>query len=187
MNEHIECYAGDKRKSMRAGGVLWEGMGLHEDLKRLRLVRGLSNDSGLNNCFLNVVIQGVWHLRSFREALLDLRPQVVALSCIKTRNAATPMLVLFPEGSSFPLLDVQDLEARGGLPEDMRVLRALWNIFKAFAEPREELLEAAADQAAQTASGSGSLANGACPSQAVSLIPSIPFFLSLPSCAYLSR
>ncbi len=61
---------------MRAGGVLWEGMGLHEDLKRLRLVRGLSNDSGLNNCFLNVVIQGVWHLRSFREALLNLRPQV---------------------------------------------------------------------------------------------------------------
>ncbi len=69
-------FAGDKRKSMRAGGVLWEGMGLHEDLKRLRLVRGLSNDSGLNNCFLNVVIQGVWHLCSFREALLDLRPQV---------------------------------------------------------------------------------------------------------------
>lgn len=61
---------------MRAGGVLWEGMGLHEDLKRLRLVRGLSNDSGLNNCFLNVVIQGLWHLRSFREALLDLKPQV---------------------------------------------------------------------------------------------------------------
>ena len=72
----MECCAGDKRKSMRAGGVLWEGMGLHEDLKRLRLVRGLSNDSGLNNCFLNVVIQGVWHLRSFREALLNLRPQV---------------------------------------------------------------------------------------------------------------
>ncbi|BDA41097.1 probable inactive ubiquitin carboxyl-terminal hydrolase 54 at C-terminar half [Coccomyxa sp. Obi] len=120
--------AGDKRKSMRAGGVLWEGMGLHEDLKRLRLVRGLSNDSGLNNCFLNVVIQGVWHLRSFREALLDLRPQ--------------------------------DLEARGGLPEDMRVLRALWNIFNAFAEPREELLEAAADQAAQGASASSPIANG---------------------------
>ena len=65
---------------MRAGGVLWEGMGLHEDLKRLRLVRGLSNDSGLNNCFLNVVIQGVWHLRSFRESLLDLRPQVQSSS-----------------------------------------------------------------------------------------------------------
>ncbi len=55
----------------------------------------------------------------------------------------------------------QDLEARGGLPEDMRVLRALWNIFNAFAEPREELLEAAADQAAQGASASSPIANGA--------------------------
>lgn len=54
----------------------------------------------------------------------------------------------------------QDLEARGGLPEDMRVLRALWNIFNAFAEPREELLEAAADQAAQGASASSPIANG---------------------------
>lgn len=72
------CVSGDKRKSMRAGGVVWEGMGFHEDLKRLRLVRGLSNDSGLNNCFLNVVIQCLWHLRSFREALLNIKPQVRA-------------------------------------------------------------------------------------------------------------
>lgn len=41
------------------------------------------------------------------------------------------------------------------------MLRALWNIFNAFAEPREELLEAAADQAAQSASGPAPLANGA--------------------------
>lgn len=66
---------------MRAGGVLWEGMGLGEDLARLRLVRGLSNDSGLNNCFLNVVIQALWHLRSFREALLALEPQARRPSC----------------------------------------------------------------------------------------------------------
>ncbi len=68
--------AGDKRKSMLAGGVQWEGMGDKEGVKRLRLVRGLSNDSGLNNCFLNVVIQCLWHLHSFREALLSLQPQV---------------------------------------------------------------------------------------------------------------
>jgi len=48
------------------------------DLKRLRLVRGLSNDSGFNNCFLNVVIQSLWHLRPFREALLGLPPQARA-------------------------------------------------------------------------------------------------------------
>ncbi len=41
------------------------------------------------------------------------------------------------------------------------MLRALWNIFNAFAEPREELLEAAADQAAQGKSASSPIANGA--------------------------
>ncbi|KAK9841748.1 hypothetical protein WJX81_000543 [Elliptochloris bilobata] len=75
------------------------------DLKRLRLVRGLSNDSGLNNCFLNVVIQSLWHLRPFREALLGL-PQ-------------------------------QALGERGAAPEDLRVLRALWDIFNVFATPPE--------------------------------------------------
>ena len=60
---------------MLAGGVQWEGMGDKEGVKRLCLVRGLRNDSGLNNCFLNVVIQCLWHLQSFREALLSLQPQ----------------------------------------------------------------------------------------------------------------
>ena len=61
---------------MLAGGVQWEGMGDKEGVKRLCLVRGLRNDSGLNNCFLNVVIQCLWHLHCFREALLSLQPQV---------------------------------------------------------------------------------------------------------------
>jgi hypothetical protein len=72
----VHAAGGDKRRAMRAGGVLWEGMGWAGDLARLRLVRGLSNDSGLNNCFLNVVIQALWHLPPFRAALLALRPQV---------------------------------------------------------------------------------------------------------------
>ena len=29
--------------------------------------KGLENRVGENNCFLNVVIQSLWHLRSFRE------------------------------------------------------------------------------------------------------------------------
>ena len=56
-----------------AGGA--EAAVAEADLRRLRLVRGLSNDSGFNNCFLNVVIQSLWHLRAFREALLGLPPQ----------------------------------------------------------------------------------------------------------------
>ncbi|CAN0090851.1 unnamed protein product [Ascophyllum nodosum] len=31
------------------------------------LPRGLANASGENNCFLNVVVQSLWHLDTFRE------------------------------------------------------------------------------------------------------------------------
>ena len=31
--------------------------------------RGLDNPSGANNCFLNAVVQTLWHVRPFREAL----------------------------------------------------------------------------------------------------------------------
>ncbi len=54
---------------------------------------------------------------------------------------------------------------RGSSPEDMRVLRALWNIFNAFSAPREELLEAAEQQGTPAgvspSSSSLQLANGA--------------------------
>ena len=75
-DELFRCFAGDKRKITRAGGVTWEG--LQDDFYRLNLVRGLSNEAGHNNCFLNVVIQSLWHLRSFRQAFLRLNPQVLA-------------------------------------------------------------------------------------------------------------
>lgn len=55
--------------------MTWEG--LQGELHRLRLVRGLLNEAGRNNCFLNVIIQALWHLRCFREALLGLQPQVI--------------------------------------------------------------------------------------------------------------
>lgn len=38
--------------------------------RALRLVRGLPNLEGDNNCFLNVIIQSLWHLPSCRSALL---------------------------------------------------------------------------------------------------------------------
>lgn len=38
--------------------------------------RGLTSESGQNNCFLNVIIQSLWHLDCFRGALLaPARPQ----------------------------------------------------------------------------------------------------------------
>jgi hypothetical protein len=40
--------------------------------------RGLTSELGQNNCFLNVIIQSLWHLRCFREALLRLQPGDIA-------------------------------------------------------------------------------------------------------------
>ena len=61
--------------------------------------RGLTSESGQNNCFLNVIIQSLWHLPCFRTALLH-----------GARAApAAP-------------------------PADRRVMEALINIFRAFAE-----------------------------------------------------
>ena len=33
--------------------------------------KGLQNNQGRNNCFLNVVIQSLWHLASFRSEFLN--------------------------------------------------------------------------------------------------------------------
>ncbi len=63
--------------------------------------RGLTSESGQNNCFLNVIIQSLWHLPCFRAALLQGRRP----------SPRAP-------------------------PADRRVLEALVNIFRAFAEVR---------------------------------------------------
>eukprot|EP00884_Botryococcus_braunii_P009363 jgi/Botrbrau1/18428/Bobra.0072s0020.2 len=57
---------GEKKKVGRGQDVL----------ASLKLVRGLRNEAGFNNCFLNVVIQSLWCLRSFRHDLLALNPEV---------------------------------------------------------------------------------------------------------------
>jgi hypothetical protein len=54
--------------------------GASDALRRLRLVRGLRNAGGEYNCFLNVIIQSLWHLPSFRAALL-VRPLPAAAAC----------------------------------------------------------------------------------------------------------
>lgn len=42
------------------------GFPLHSSV----VCRGLTSESGQNNCFLNVIIQSLWHLRAFRECML---------------------------------------------------------------------------------------------------------------------
>lgn len=43
------------------------------DMLRLgaSLHRGLENSKGENNCFLNVILQSFWHLRSMRKLILN--------------------------------------------------------------------------------------------------------------------
>ena len=44
---------------------------LHHGLRPTYRARGLENQSGANHCFLNVVIQALWNLQSFRKRLLQ--------------------------------------------------------------------------------------------------------------------
>ena len=55
---------------MKRHGLVYEHR--QDGMRRLQLVRGLSNMFGQYNCFLNVVIQSLWHLSAFRNALLSL-------------------------------------------------------------------------------------------------------------------
>lgn len=72
---------------------------------RLRMARGLLNSDGAYNCFVNVVIQSLWHLPSFRGRLLAMSPADIGK------------------------------KAQGAAAADVRVLRALCNIFRAFLHP----------------------------------------------------
>ena len=43
---------------------------------------GLQNDPGEYNCFLNVIVQCLWHCTAFREAFLSL-PRKVVQVCLR--------------------------------------------------------------------------------------------------------
>lgn len=106
----------------------------------MRLVRGLRNAGGEYNCFLNVIIQSLWHLRSFRTALLA--PQ---------GPAPTPRPA--PSHSS---------GGGGGAGADAQVLAALRSVFQAMAAapapaPAAQDSDAAGDAPAP-ASGSAAVA-----------------------------
>ena len=64
------CLSGGKPRIVKRHGLVYEDR--PDGLTRLELVRGLSNMQGQHNCFLNVIIQSLWHLPAFRTALLNL-------------------------------------------------------------------------------------------------------------------
>ena len=41
---------------------------------------GLQNETGEYNCFLNVVVQCLWHCRAFRDAFLSLNRRIIQVS-----------------------------------------------------------------------------------------------------------
>eukprot|EP01117_Protostelium_nocturnum_P016472 TRINITY_DN6514_c0_g1_i3.p1 TRINITY_DN6514_c0_g1~~TRINITY_DN6514_c0_g1_i3.p1 ORF type:complete len:512 (+),score=143.35 TRINITY_DN6514_c0_g1_i3:636-2171(+) len=49
----------------------WDLRGQANDLGRSILEKGLTNQTGQNNCFLNVIIQSLWHLREFRTKFIE--------------------------------------------------------------------------------------------------------------------
>lgn len=103
------CSTGQRRKIVKKHGLVYEDR--HDGLRRLKLVRGLSNMFGQYNCFLNVIIQSLWHLPAFRRALLT-----------------------FP--TTLP-------ESNGASAKDAAVVRALQNVFAAFAKGPSPDAEAA--------------------------------------------
>jgi cytochrome c556 len=67
------------------------------DLKKLKSVRGLSNSPGVYNCFLNVIIQSLWHLPAFRKALLSLTPAELKKHTADNTEVLTSLRAIFEE------------------------------------------------------------------------------------------
>ena len=119
----VLSFAGLQRRIVKKHGLVYEDR--QEGMRRLKLVRGLSNMSGQYNCFLNVIIQSLWHLPAFRQALLTL-----------------PI--------SLP-------DSNGASPKDAAVVRALHNVFAAFAKHPSAEEQAAVHRAPEAQSASSSL------------------------------
>lgn len=66
----VAAFPGGKARIVKRHGLVYEDK--CDGMVRLKLVRGLSNMQGQHNCFLNVIIQSLWHLPAFRTALLNL-------------------------------------------------------------------------------------------------------------------
>jgi hypothetical protein len=106
-------------------------------------VRGLHNKGGQNNCFVNVIIQSLWALASFRRGLLALPPPASSSSlCNGT-------------GASHPPAAAAVAAAAPTAAADVNVLLALQKVFRALAQPLPAQAHAPAAAAAAAASDAG--------------------------------
>jgi hypothetical protein len=106
-----------------------------------RLVRGMRNEGGSYNCFLNVIIQALWHLRSFRQRMLQLPPAA----------AAAPAATNGPAAAKQGAKGLQCVTAA-----DCKVLQALRNVFQELASSPGLPADQQAGQQQQQQSGNGS-------------------------------
>jgi hypothetical protein len=106
-----------------------------------RLVRGMRNEGGSYNCFLNVIIQALWHLRSFRQHMLQLPPAA----------ATAPTAANGPAAKQQSSKGLQCVTAA-----DCKVLQALRNVFQELAtSPGLPAEQQASQQQQQQQSGGG--------------------------------
>ena len=92
--------------------------------KPLPLVRGLLNSDADNNCFLNVIVQSLWHLAAFRGPML-----------------ATPWAAI-------------EAKAGSSSTADSRVMAAVWRIFRAMdADPAADGLPVETPKTSSSSAG----------------------------------
>lgn len=100
-----------------ANGILLDTPASSESTGQRSFPRGLTNETGQNNCFLNVVVQSLWHLDAFRE------PFWAAHTASKISS--------LPEPPSPSKTSLHEIEAETNEVEDKeRIRRALIAVFE---------------------------------------------------------
>ena len=121
-------------------------------LKQLQKVRGLRNEDGQNNCFVNVIIQSLWHLDSFRAALLSMPGSPPSQPSSRACNGTATPAVAAAAGAGQKAAAPHSSPAEA----DVNVMLALRRIFHALDKP----LQPAAAMAGSSSSSSSSNAPG---------------------------
>ena len=117
----------ESRKKHAAGTVKQAAKGVsssHDAETQAVMAPGprLQNESSENNCFMNVMLQCLWHCTPFRDALLSLSWKVIQV-CSKLPVMSLPCA----SSDDFVMLDSQSQQSaavrqRGGMPKTTRQL-----------------------------------------------------------------
>lgn len=118
-----------------------------------RLVRGLYNADGQYNCFLNVIIQALWHIKTFRQSLLE-SPTAAVTAATPGPRTNGPL----SKGSAAATKS-QEVTAA-----DLKILQALRSVFEDLAkapglpaeQQQQQTATAGSDQASGQQDGSSS-------------------------------